>query len=267
MQKNNCPIIFCFAAALILFSPVVLAEDPEDYKILREIVVNEFKKEAPVEQGDNLSGVLRIFKTSEKKVSIILGACFDQGAEVDAGLFKTLYEKQVPVSLFVDQGWLRKNPAEVKQIILSKNVTLENHGLNCRALSVAGKSVKGQSQTAGVDEAFEEIERNAREIEQLSGRLPRFYKAGYDAYDNVALKIVSVLGYIAVQGDLKLRSRDVESEASLKNFLDKVKPGSIILIPANRAVAVGVSKLLAGLTQNGYQIVSLDDVVNAEESL
>ena len=174
---------------------------------------------------------------------------------------------QIPVSLFVDQGWLQKNSAKVEKLISSKNVMLENHGLNCRALSVAGKGVKGHPGTAAVDEVFEEVEKNAREIERISGRLPRFYKSGYDFYDDVSLKILTVLGYAAIQGDLKLRSTDVATDDSLKAFLDQVRPGSIILIPANRPSASHAwgGKLFEEILLRGYQIVALDDVVNAED--
>ncbi len=268
MKKNNRRALLCFTALLTaLVTSAAYAEDQEDYKILREIVINEFKKEVPAEQGSEFADILRRFKAKEKKVAIILGACLDQGTEVDDELFRKFQEKQTPVSLFVDQGWLKKNSDKLKKITLSKNVTLENHGLFCRPLSVAGKGMKGHPGTADVDEAFEEIEKNAREIEQFSGRLPRFFASGFDSYDDVSLKIVSVLGYTAVQGDLKLRARDVESDSSLKDFLGQVNPGSIILIPANRpgSAAVWIPKLLEGLERGGYQVVALDDAVNAEE--
>ena len=259
----------CLALSFFLLSnfPPAIAQEQEDYRILREIVINEFKNESASSEGVNQSGVLQRFATKERKVAVILGACLDQGADFDNALFKSFQDKQVPVSLFVDQGWLKKNSDKLKNILGTKNFLLESHGLNCRPLSVSGKGVKSHPGTAGVDEVFEEVERNAREIETVSGRLPRFYKSGYDYYDDVALKIVSVLGYVAIQGDLKLRASDVESDASLAKFLEKLQPGSIILIPANRpgSAESWAPKLLSGVSRSGFQVVALDDVVNVDE--
>jgi peptidoglycan/xylan/chitin deacetylase (PgdA/CDA1 family) len=262
-------LFICLMLALLLPSIFLSAQaqEQEDYKILREIVINEFRNEVTTSEGVNHSGVLQRFVTKERKVALILGACLDQGADFDHALFKSFQGRQVPVSLFVDQGWLKKNADKLKNNLGTKNLLLENHGLNCRPLSVTGKGVKARPGTAGVDEVFEEVERNAREIEAVSGRLPRFYKSGYDYYDDVALKIVSVLGYVSIQGDLKLRANDVESDITLKKFLEKLQPGSIILIPANRpgSAESWAPKLLSGISKSGYEIVSLDEVVNVDD--
>ena len=264
MKKNK----FAFALmAIYALSFPAMAQDQEDYKILREIVQNEFREEAPLESGTQLTGVLRRFPSSDKKVAIVLESCLDTGTEIDLDLLKQLEDKQVPVSLFLDQGWLQKNSEQVRGYVDSGRVALENHGAFCRPLSVTGKGVKNHPGTTSVDDVFEEVEKNAREIEKFSGRLPRFFKSGYGFYDDVSLKIVTVLGYISVEGDLKLMAKDVSTDESLQSFLQKVQAGSIIVMPANRPNQsdIWARKLLEGLHLRGFQVVGLEDVVGTEE--
>lgn len=265
MKQSNHFFICTACLCVLLMSPATgYSEEQEDYRILREIVQNEFQKEVPAEQGTDLGGVVRRFETTDKKVAIVLEACLDTGAELDAVMFKKLEEKKIPVSLFSDQGWLQKNSEKIKAMLVSGNVHLENHGAFCRPLSVTGKGVKNHPGTSGVDEVFEEVEKNARGIEQFTGRLPLFFKSGYGFYDDIALKIVTVLGYAAVEGDLKLRSKDVETDAALREFLNQIRPGSIIVIPANRPGTAGVwmPKMLNEISRQGYAPVALDDVLN-----
>ena len=267
LQKNK--IIFLMGSFFLTFAFVnnLFSQEGEDYKILQEIVQNEFGKESPAEQGTELGSVLHRFKTSEKKVALMLGACLDQGVDIDTALFQGLQSKQISASLFLDQGWLNKNSAQLKPILAPGKILLENHGLFCRPLSVTGKGIQNHPGTDSVSAAFEEIEKNSRIIESFSGRLPRFFKSGYGFYDDVSLKIVAVLGYAAVEGDLKLRAKDVETDESLNVFLDKLQPGSMIVIPANRpgTTQLWLPKLLDGISKRGYQIAALDDVINAEE--
>ncbi len=265
--KNNFIVISSWV--LIQSSSFAFAQDQEDYKILREIVQNEFREEISLESGTHLAGVLRRFHSSGKKVAIVLEACLDAGAEINGEIFKQLDQKKVPASFFIDQGWLQKNSDQLREYLSSGRIILENHGAFCRPLSISGKGVKNHPGTSSVDDVFEEVEKNAREIEVYSGRLPRFFKSGYGFYDDVSLKIVTVLGYIPIEGDLKLKAKDILTDETLNAFLHKVQAGSIIVIPANRPSPANawVPKLLDGLSHRGFQIVGLDDVIGTEDSL
>ena len=265
--KNN--LILISAWVIFQSSSFVFAQDQEDYKILREIIQNEFQEEIPLEGGINIAGVLRRFQSTDKKVAIILEACLDTGADIDGEIFNQLNQKKIPASFFIDQGWLQKNSDQLRGYISSGRILLENHGAFCRPLSITGKGVKNHPGTSSVDDVFEEVEKNAREIESFSGRLPRFFKSGYGFYDDVSLKIVTVLGYIPIEGDLKLKAKDVLTDETLNVFLQKVQTGSIIVIPANRPSPdnAWVPKLLDGLSHRGFQVVGLDDVIGAEDSL
>jgi len=259
-----------FLLLLSVFFPCsgsLFAQQEEDYKILREIILNEFKDYKPSQRGNEQTDMMTRFKTDEKKVVISLAACLDMGADVDLSLINKLAEQKIPFSVFTDQAWLKKNEVQLKPFLNNTTIQFENHGAFCRALSVDGQVSGDTAKTTSLEEVFEEVEDNARAIERFSGRLPRFYRAGQSHYDDVALKIVSVLGYQVVEGDLKLKAKDVESDESMQIFLKKIQRGSILFIPANRPGTSDqwADKLVEKIKQAGFTIIALDDAVGVDE--
>lgn len=254
--------IFCFGFGSEAFAWV----QEEDYKILREIIVNEFRDHEAEKRGGDQSDVIKKFSTTEKRVAIGLAACLDMGAEIDLPLLDKLVARKIPFSIFTDQAWLKQNELKLKPF-LDKNLTqFENHGSFCRALSVDGQVAGSFAKTTSLEEVFEEVEDNARSIESFSGRLPRFYRSGQSYYDDVALKVVNVLGYQAIEGDLRLRAKDVESPEAISLFFKNARPGSIIFMPANRPSASEkwADLFISGISKAGYSVVSLDDVIGNE---
>lgn len=267
---RSAPMVFLFVGvALIFLNPIsqVSAEDAEDYKILQQIIVREFQKEKASERGNDLPGVLSRFPTKDKKIALILTACSNQGIQMDEVLLQKLAERKIPAAVFVDQGWLSENGEKLKPYLKSGAVTVENHGLFCRSLSVESQVDKKDGVTGDVDQVYEEVERNARLIEGLTGRLPRFFKSAGDYYDDVSLKIVSVLGYVAVRGDLNLKSQHVENKETMQDFLKSIRPGANLSFPVNRpGKSEGwAPQLLDEIVRLGYGFVLLDDVIGFEE--
>jgi len=244
---------------------VALAED-EDYKILREIIVNEFRDHKAEKKGGDHGEVIKTFPATDKRMAIGVVACLDMGAEIDLPLLEKLAARKIPFSIFTDQAWLKQHELKLKPFVENNLTQFENHGSFCRALSVDGKITGNFAKTSTLEEVFEEVEDNARAIERFSGRLPRFYRSGQSYYDDVALKIVNVLGYQAVEGDLKLKAKDVESPQAISLFFKNVRPGSIIFMPANRpgASEKWVDLFVSGISKAGYSAVSLDDVIGNE---
>ncbi len=262
-------ISFLLFFIIVLGSSPAFAQQEEDYKILREIILNEFKDQKPSQRGSEHSDVKTRFKAEEKKIVISLAACLDIGADVDMPLLSKLAEQKIPFSVFADQAWLKKNETQLKPFLNNTSIQFENHGSFCRALSVDGQFVGSETKTENLEDVFEEIEDNARAIERFSGRLPRFYRSGQGYYDDVALKIVNVLGYQAVEGDLKLKAKDVESDHSMQLFSNKIQPGSILFIPANRpgTSEEWADKLIKKIQQAGFSVIALDDAIAVEEEL
>lgn len=259
--------ILLLTASLFLFSQTVDAQQEEDYKILREIILNEFKDHKPAQRGGEHADVKLKFSVADKKIALGMAACLDMGAEADLVLMNKLLARKVPFSVFTDKAWLEQNTHQLKPILESGLVHFENHGSFCRALSVDGQVSGDAAKTTSLEEVFEEIEDNARAIERFSGRLPRFYRSGPGYYDDVALKIVNVLGYQVIEGDLKLKAKDVESDETMQLFSKKIQLGSILFIPANRpgTSEKWADKLVDKIKQAGFTIIALDDAVGVDE--
>ncbi len=261
-------IVFLLLFLLICSgSSSVFAQQEEDYKILREIILNEFKDHKPTQRGGEFAEVKLKFSAADKKIAVSMAACLDMGAEADWVLMNKLLARKIPFSIFTDKAWLEQNIDQLKPILESGLVHFENHGSFCRALSVDGQVSGEASKTTSLEEVFEEIEDNARAIERFSGRLPRFYRSGQGYYDDVALKIVNVLGYQVVEGDLKLKAKDVESDETMQLFSKKIQLGSILFIPANRpgTSEKWADKLVDKIKQAGFTIIALDDAVGVDE--
>ena len=116
---------------------------------------------------------------------------------------------------------------------------IENHGLNHKPCSIDGESIYGIHGTSSVEEAFDEIEANARKIEALTGHRPRFYRSATAFIDEVCVSMaarlgISVVSYQALSGDAVPFAPDSMSRCAAHNadisvaaFVAGVEPGLI----------------------------------------
>ncbi len=146
---------------------------------------------------------------------------------------------------------------------------IENHGSRHRPLSVTGRKAYGIQGTTSVDDVIREVEDNAGTIRSLIGHSPRFFRSGTAHYDDVAVNIVQSLGYIvagfSINGDegATLPAREVERR------ILSIHPGDIVLCHMNRptsGTAEGVRNAAMKLLQQGYQFVTLDDLIRIKQA-
>jgi peptidoglycan/xylan/chitin deacetylase (PgdA/CDA1 family) len=172
--------------------------EPEDYKLLREIITTEFSGQTPHEWGESVSGVKTRLKTEDKVVALGVDTCDLMGKGQDAKLIKFLSAEKIPATLFICGEWIDKNSAVLKKLAANPLFEIANQGVSRKAGSVTGKTANGVPGTENVEELFVEIEQNARKIESVTGSLPQYYHAGSGYYDEVAVRIVRALGYEAI---------------------------------------------------------------------
>lgn len=237
--------------------------EPEDYKLLREIISTEFSDQAPHEWGQFVPGVKTRLKTDDKVVALGVDACDLMGKGEDAKLIKFFAAENIPATLFLCGDWVDKNGVVLKKLAANPLFEIANQGLSRKACSVNGKVADGVSGTRSVEELFAEIEKNARKIEAVTGILPQYYHAGGAGYyDEVAVRIVKALGYEA----LGSFSRGTRSQS-----LDKKKVLDLLVNPASGAIAIlgGVSlqssfadsaiEAVRKLRSKGYKFVKVSD--------
>lgn len=141
---------------------------------------------------------------------------------------------------------------------------IENHGLKHRLCSVNGASVYGIKGTKNVGEVVDEMELNARKIEQLTGKRPKFFRSATVFTDETCTKIagqlnMQIVSYNVLSGDAvpKLTAK-VLSENILKN----VKSGSIIIMHFNhpeRKEKEALEIVVPKLREMSYKFVKIEN--------
>ena len=272
MQKNI-PVIlalswFAFLADTAVrasSSPVHAAyESGSDYTQLRKRLEEQYGRSVPTQWGESVSGVKRKIKTSEKVIALTLDACGSSaGMALDQDLIDFLEREQVPATLFINARWIARNRVAFEQLAANPLFEIANHGLLHKPASVTGRSAYGIAGTRNVGELVDEIELSNRQLAELTGRGPRFFRSGTAHYDDVAVKVAGELG-LEVAGYSVLGDAGATfSREQVGRALLGAGPGDIVLLHMNHpgsGTAAGIMDAVPELIQRGYRFVRLSDV-------
>lgn len=232
-----------------------------DYNGLKKRVVRKFSSCVPSSWGEVVKGVKTHLDTRRPVLALTLDACGSKGDGFDADLINYLVKEKIPATLFISGRWIDKNPEIFKDLSKNNLFEIENHGLEHRPCSVKGSSAYGIKGTDSASVVVDEIELNSRKIKSLTGHKPKFYRSGTAYYDEVAIEIVSYLGYqvigFSVIGDAGATySKEQIKEALLKG----ARPGAIILCHMNHPegeTAEGLMEVIPKLKKMGFRFVKL----------
>jgi len=252
-------VIFVFAAVPHLFA----GESEESYQALRSGIVSTFSGKAPKQWGETVTGVKTSMETGERVIALTFDACGSpKGKGVDADLLAFLEREKIPATLFINARWIDANPELFLDLASKPLFTIANHGFMHRPASVTGRSVYGISGTKDVGELVDEIELNARKIEQLTGKRPHYYRSGTAYYDEIAVEIAERLGHqvigFSVLGDAGATFTAEQVTAALLTSA----PGSIVILHMNHpesGTGKGVMAAVPLLKKKGYRFVNLSD--------
>ncbi|HEY6838554.1 MAG TPA: polysaccharide deacetylase family protein [Geobacteraceae bacterium] len=253
-------VIFLFAATIA----GAASTSPEPgYETLKARVVATYGHSVPREWGERVPGVKTRLATTEKVIALTFDACgSSKGMGVDTRLVEFLERDRVPATLFINARWIDPNRAVFDRLAGEPLFEIANHGFHHRPASVFGRSVYGINGTRSVAELVDEIELNARKIEALTGRKPRFYRSGTAYYDEVAVKVAAELGEevagFAVLGD----AGATYSREQVKKALLAASPGDIVILHMNHpgsGTAAGVMDAVPELRKRGFRFVRLSD--------
>lgn len=230
---------------------------------LKERLIQKFGNRHPRFWGENVPGVINRLNTRDKVIALTFDACGGKhGSGYDQKLINYLIRQRIPATLFVNSRWIDANRETF--LTLSKNplFEMENHGTEHKPLSISGRSAYGIKGTENAAEVVDEVLLNDRKIEELTGRKPRFFRAGTAHYDDVAVKIVHELGEKPVNFDVIGDAGATYSSERVKRAMLEAKPGSIIILHFNmpgKDTAEGVMKAIPLLKQKGFRFVKLED--------
>lgn len=235
-----------------------------DYAQLKNQLVSRYGRQVPEQWGEKVSGVKSRIRSNDKVVALTFDACGSaRGMGYDSRLIAFLEQEQVPATLFINARWIGPNRAAFDRLAANPLFEIANHGNRHRPASVTGRSVYGISGTGGVAELVDEIELNARNLAELTGKRPRFYRSGTAFYDEVAVQVAEALGQqvagFSVLGD----AGATWSADQVKKALLGVAPGDVVILHMNHpasGTARGVMDAVPELKRRGYRFVRLSEL-------
>lgn len=260
MKKYLCPVVLL----LSLVSSAISSPDPArdiDYLSLRSKLVEKHGGEIPKQWGETVTGVRTRLATTEKVIALTFDACGSaRGMALDTRLVEFLEKEDVSATFFINDRWIEPNRAAFQRLAANRLFEIGNHGYRHRPASVTGRSVYGITGTRSVAELVDEIELSARRIESITGKKPRFYRAGTAYYDEVAVRIAADLGEevagFSVLGD----AGATFTRQQVKKALLAARPGDIVIMHMNHpesGTADGVMDAVPELKKQGYRFVCL----------
>jgi peptidoglycan/xylan/chitin deacetylase (PgdA/CDA1 family) len=236
-----------------------------DYLEIKNRIIVKFKDVKPKHFGEFIKGVKVKIDTKEKLIALTFDACGGKGGSgYNADLINYLRKEKIPATLFITGIWIDSNKKTFLQLTSDTLFEIENHGLKHRLCSVNGATVYGISGTKNPGEVVDEMEQNARKIEQLTGKRPKFFRSATAYTDDVCVKIagelnMQIVSYSVLSGDAV---PNTPANIISENILTQVKPGYVVIMHFNHpawkekdALEIVVPKL----KQMGYRFVRLQN--------
>ncbi len=128
--------------------------------------------------------------------------------------------------------------------------------------SLNGRSIYGIDGTKNARELVQEIELNARKIEDITGKRPRYYRSGTAYYDEYAVQISQQLGHEVIGFSVLGDAGASYSAAQVKSAMLSSKAGDIIIAHMNHPEAgtgTGIMTAIPELKKRGFRFVRLSD--------
>lgn len=230
---------------------------------IREKITSTFSNKAPREWGERVRGVKTKLTTDQKVIALTFDACGGpRGKGYDAKLIDYLKSEKIPATLFLSGKWIDANAERFRELAKQPFFEIENHGLNHQPCSANGRSAYGIAGTKSVGEIFDEIEKNAINIQHLAGRKPRYYRPGTAHSDEICVEIANALGYEVVGFSVRGDAGATYTKTQVKEALLNASPRSIILMHMNHPegeTAEGLMEAIPELEKRGFRFVKLSE--------
>lgn len=256
-------IAACAITLLLVTTTLLTAAPSEDIQTLSHRIAQEFSKKTPKEWGENVSGVRIQLATSDKVLALTLDACGSpKGKGVDQRLIDFLVQQQIPATLFINARWIDANPQLFKRLAAEPLFEIANHGMWHKPASINGRSIYGINGTMDTKELVQEIELNARKIEELTGKRTRYYRSGTAYYDEYAVQVSQQLGHEVIGFSVLGDAGATFNATQVKSALMASKAGDIIIAHMNHPEAgtgAGIIAAVPELKKRGFRFVKLAD--------
>ena len=175
-------------------------------------------------------------------------------------ILSILKEKGVSATFFLSGEAAKGNPKAAKAIAAA--------GCELGSNSMTDDSLKGQDR----DAAREQVNRGFATVKSTAGVKTALLRAPYAAFDGQnwldCMELVAAsVSWNVDSGDWMLEGADT----TVSNVVDNVTPGDIVLLTDSDETAEqtveALPRIIDGLTQDGYKIVTLGELIKTDESL
>ena len=255
--------IFLSMCLLALNANCATTNSLDDYDKLKQSIEKKYKNQTPKQWGENVTGVKTKLNTNKKVIALTMDACgTDGGLGYDNHLITYLEKEKIPATLFINGKWIDANLENFKKLAENPLFEIGNHGLLHKPASVEGKSVYGINGTTNISELVDEIELNARYIESLTNKRPKYFRSGTAYYDEIAVKIANDLNHEVIGFSILGDAGATYNEKQIENAFSKAKGGEIVIIHFNHpesSTKDGMIKAIKKLKNDGYKFVRLSD--------
>lgn len=225
----------------------------------KQQIIAEFGSRQPREWGLQVTGV--VGKSPSRDIALTLDACGGQGGTaVDQQLLTTLRKLNVPATLFLNERWIRANPALTAELARDPLFEIANHGFLHRPLSVNGKLAYGIPGTADVAQVYDEVVGNQAVLQDVMGHVPAFFRPGTAYYDDVAAAITRRLGVVPVNFSINGDGGATFPPSTVAAEVGKARSGDIVIAHFNKpgsGTAAGLAQALPRLLGQGATFAKL----------
>jgi peptidoglycan/xylan/chitin deacetylase (PgdA/CDA1 family) len=235
------------------------------YLNLKKKITLEYAHVKPGMWGEFVKGVIEDGNTKNKAIAFTFDACGGRnGNGCDKELLDFLDREKVPATLFISGLWIDANFSQFLSLGRDTLFEIENHGLNHVPCSIDKESAYGITGTSGVNEAFDEIEANARKIKAIIHYNPIFFRSATTFIDEACVNIARQLGITVVSFHVLSGDAIAHTPVSVieENVIRSIKPGAIVIMHLNHPewnTYEAMQKIVPRLRQMGYTFYKLKD--------
>lgn len=182
------------------------------------------------------------------------------------------------VSLTFDAGWGNEDTDELIEILGSHNIRAtffvvgdwaDKYPESVKALHDAGHEVMSHSNThshypqLSREKMIEDVNLCADKIEAITGVRPILFRAPYGDYNDSVVGAMRDAGFFTIQWDVdSLDWKNPGVEVIQKRVLDKVNPGSIILLHnAAEQTPAALPGIIEALERRGYTFLPVSELI------
>lgn len=194
------------------------------------------------------------------RIALTFDACRTRHPDdYDEKVIEILLREQVPATIFISGRWAEKNADTAKMLGEQPLFEIANHAFWHPHLREKDD-----------ERVLLELQHTQTVLKELTGRLPRYFRAPYGEVDARIARLADQSGLVTVQYDIPSGDPDPNLPAGriVQRIVRDARGGSIIVFHVNRNgvhTAEMLPDIISGLRQKGFELVTVGDLLKKEE--